>query len=251
MDPYSILGVGRQATPKDIQRAYRRLALKFHPDRNPSAEARVKFQELQDAYDLLSDPVRRRRYDAFGADVRPVAPAYTYTSPAPPPASPADDGEKEMISRSSGFVRMFSLGFMMVCFVVAIDFLLPSEITYDEVVEAERYGATMMLYTASGNSFGIEPIRFGYFQREPTLTVTRSRILHVLVSIHTVPSNYSVGTPGSFYGTFIFVPVLWLLLAITGAALWKKPRPRFYLMVIQVFFLLVGLALLLTSRWNS
>ncbi|WP_342643993.1 J domain-containing protein [Rhodoligotrophos ferricapiens] len=63
-DPYTILGVGRDATEKDIQKAYRALAKKHHPDLNPGdAEAEKKFKEISSAYNLLSDPEKRARYD--------------------------------------------------------------------------------------------------------------------------------------------------------------------------------------------
>jgi DnaJ-class molecular chaperone len=63
-DPYELLGVKRDASQKDIQKAYRRLAKKLHPDLNPgSAEAEKQFKEVAAAYDLLSDPEQRARFD--------------------------------------------------------------------------------------------------------------------------------------------------------------------------------------------
>ncbi|WP_137390903.1 DnaJ C-terminal domain-containing protein [Rhodoligotrophos defluvii] len=63
-DPYKILGVARDASDKDIQKAYRALAKKHHPDLNPGdAEAEKRFKEISVAYDLLSDPEKRARYD--------------------------------------------------------------------------------------------------------------------------------------------------------------------------------------------
>lgn len=66
-DYYKILGLNRSATDKDIKQAYRKLARKHHPDVNPgdkSAEAR--FKEINSAYDVLSDPEKRRKYDKYG-----------------------------------------------------------------------------------------------------------------------------------------------------------------------------------------
>lgn len=66
-DYYEILGVDKAADPDDIKRAYRRLAMKHHPDRNPGdADAEAAFKEASEAYEVLSDPQKRQRYDQFG-----------------------------------------------------------------------------------------------------------------------------------------------------------------------------------------
>lgn len=66
-DYYEVLGVTRGASEEDLKKAYRRLAIQFHPDRNPGdKEAEEKFKELNEAYQVLSDPERRAQYDRFG-----------------------------------------------------------------------------------------------------------------------------------------------------------------------------------------
>ncbi len=66
-DYYEVLGVSRDATEDDVKRAYRRLALKYHPDKNPgSKEAEEKFKEATEAYEVLKDPQKKSTYDQFG-----------------------------------------------------------------------------------------------------------------------------------------------------------------------------------------
>ena len=66
-DYYKILGVDRKASETEIKRAYRKLALQHHPDRNPgNKQAEEKFKEINEAYQVLSDPDKRRRYDQLG-----------------------------------------------------------------------------------------------------------------------------------------------------------------------------------------
>ena len=68
-DYYEVLGVTRTVDGEEIKRAYRRLAMKYHPDRNQGegkAESEIRFKECSEAYEILSDPAKRKRYDTHG-----------------------------------------------------------------------------------------------------------------------------------------------------------------------------------------
>src|SRR5271166_2201798 len=92
-DPYEVLGVARTSTPEEIRKAYRQLAKRLHPDLNPGDKhAEERFKEVSAANELLSDPDKRRRYDAdeidaSGAEKAPPHERYyrEYASGAGPP----------------------------------------------------------------------------------------------------------------------------------------------------------------------
>src|SRR5579871_2321903 len=74
-DYYAVLGVPKGAAEKDIKSAYRKLARKWHPDQNPEnpKEAEEKFKEISEAYEVLGDPDKRRKYDVLGSDWKQAA----------------------------------------------------------------------------------------------------------------------------------------------------------------------------------
>ena len=78
-DYYEVLGVDRNASSEEIKKAYKKMAIKYHPDKNPgNKEAEEKFKEVAEAYSILSDPDKKARYDQFGhAGVEGAGPEFS------------------------------------------------------------------------------------------------------------------------------------------------------------------------------
>lgn len=103
-DYYAILGVPRNASQEEIKKAYRRLARQYHPDANPgNKEAEEKFKEIQEAYEVLSNPETRAKYDQLGSNWR----AYQQASENFYTNSQAWGGDVSGFDRFSDFFRMF------------------------------------------------------------------------------------------------------------------------------------------------
>ena len=109
-DFYEILGVPRDADTETIQRAYRRLARKYHPDINPDPSAEERFKEISEAYDVLSDPETRARYDRFGPDFRKVPPGAERAARQRRPPHEAFDFEDLFSDLVGGFSGVEGLG---------------------------------------------------------------------------------------------------------------------------------------------
>ncbi|XP_073329098.1 dnaJ homolog subfamily B member 2 isoform X2 [Pagrus major] len=114
VDYYNVLGVSKTATEDDIKKAYRKLALKWHPDKNPDNkdEAEKKFKEVAEAYEVLSDKSKRDEYDRYGKDrTRPPGsstssfssdfPGFTFTFRSP------DEVFKEFFARQDPVSSLF------------------------------------------------------------------------------------------------------------------------------------------------
>jgi curved DNA-binding protein len=100
-DYYQVLGVDRPASQQDIQRAYRKLARRFHPDINKDPGAEERFKQINEAYEVLSDEEKRARYDRFGEHWRQVPEDYDGPMPGTGPFTGA--GGRRVHVNTSGF----------------------------------------------------------------------------------------------------------------------------------------------------
>ncbi|KAJ7538850.1 hypothetical protein O6H91_11G065500 [Diphasiastrum complanatum] len=124
VDYYNVLKVGKSATDDDLKKAYRKLAMKWHPDKNPNnkKEAEAKFKQISEAYEVLSDPQKRAIYDQYGEEglkgqVPPPGPGASFSNGGGPTVfrfNPrnAEDIFAEFFGGSSPFAGMAGMGGM-------------------------------------------------------------------------------------------------------------------------------------------
>ncbi len=114
-DYYAILGVPKTAAEKDIKSAYRKLARKWHPDANPDnpKAAEEKFKDIQEAYEVLSDPEKRQKYNVLGSDWQRAAtdPSQQRARQPGPNAGPNVGGFNANFGNGSGFSDFFDMFF--------------------------------------------------------------------------------------------------------------------------------------------
>ncbi|KAK4402917.1 DnaJsubfamily B member 6 [Sesamum angolense] len=110
VDYYNILKVSRNATEEDLKKSYKRLAMKWHPDKNANntKEAEAKFKQISEAYDVLSDPQKRQIYDLYGEEGLKSG---LFT---PPSSKERGISEGEGLSLARGMPRIFFTSFLVI-----------------------------------------------------------------------------------------------------------------------------------------
>jgi len=148
-DYYKILGVPRSATAADIKRAYRKLAVQYHPDKNPDPSAEAMFKEINEAYDVLSDQYKKNNYDW-----RQQAPS-SQTTHQPQPQPHRDRAYRQQRQRPAGYkserqrlremMQHYLPYSIWICRIAlalttlfAIDFILPYRTKSEQVVNGYR-----------------------------------------------------------------------------------------------------------------
>ena len=140
-DYYEVLGVSKNASDAEIKKAYRRAALKYHPDRNPGdSAAAASFREAAEAYEVLSDPEERQKYDLYGPDFDK---RQNESGPPPPPhQEPSDIMEEVFIDLGWRLVNEHGRYIPVEIFEVTFYEELQSGIKLPFIYERTRHPAT-------------------------------------------------------------------------------------------------------------
>lgn len=257
-DYYALLRVSRTASDGEIKQAFRRLAILFHPDKNPNPDAPVAFHEINEAYEVLGDAIQRALYDQLLAKEEggQLEPTFRHRDPAyqrrkqygykPMPREPSE-GELVM-AKLMPYTHWVNGAALFISFFLWLDFVLPRKQTDEVVVNWHRTFHDHELITDKGNSFYLLYPENLKFLHEPELKIYTSQMFSFLDRIETKSGSHTLRNLPSVYRNFMFGPILLLILGLIGGMV-PKGDTKFNFAIATVIFLLLNLAFIVRSVW--
>lgn len=243
-DYYSILGVSMSATADTIKRAYRKLALQYHPDKNSNPAVEQYFKEINEAYDVVGDPQKRFEYDQRLANPLMTANAYapsetTHRDPAYRYKTATNfvrkpNAQFELMKNSLSFMNKLAWSGCIVLILIAFDIFLPP-ILQETTIKKFRstYFRTYSqdhIVIESGESFRINTEARSLLNQGDAIILVRSPLFKKLKRLQNKPITVTVTNLATLYGNFKFVPLLLLITSILGVVI-KKVKWNFCLML--------------------
>ncbi|GCC53474.1 hypothetical protein SanaruYs_37190 [Chryseotalea sanaruensis] len=228
---YAILGVSPSAHAADIKRAYRKLALQYHPDKNPHPEAERFFKEVNEAYETLGDPQLRYAYDQ--RLINPV-----YQSPQPPPqqthrdpkyrpraprqhANRKDD-TYELMKEYLPRIVLITKTLMVISALLFIDYVLPRQQVTEQFesrqlrTTSRRYGGNThaIIYTQQGSSFRLEADDIDIIAGMDTIVLGKSWLMREITEVRSKQQHVKIFS--SIYRGFVFAPLALIIFTLAA-----------------------------------
>jgi hypothetical protein len=261
MDYYQTLGVKYSASYEEIKRAYRRLAVLYHPDKNRDPAAESIFKNINEAYDVLSDPAKKHIYD-----LRMHAP-YADVVDEPPRRhrDPAYRSARPKVHRKSDRERMrelmreympWAIRITQFCFVfsllIVVDYMLPMRVNALEIVETNvrrtytrNYATTWWVIRTNGGHVIDVPYEFSdHFATNKPIDIFSTMLFDVPRRVQS--DTLAVRLNKSIYGNFLFAPIALLFFSALGLVFRNNVEWGFNLAVTSFLILIFTGVLLLT-----
>lgn len=259
-DYYQILGVSRQADVDEIKKAFRKLAIAYHPDRNPSKEAESFIKEVIEAYQVLEDPASRSLYDELLSNNFPLEASLQRRPHRDPryrkrPPDPNYKSEKQQMLDMMRSYMPYSLFVSWCTLVVSLflvcDFLL-EPVRQTETITGfvlKRYkNESERLATDQGHEFKIRRDDARKLRSGESITVSYSPLLKIPISFRDGRNRYDIPIPATLYGNFIFAPLFLIAASIAGVAYRKGVMFRFNLGIVNFLLLILNILFLFVHR---
>ena len=253
MEYYQILGISKNSTPAEIRRAYRKLAVIYHPDKNPDPKAESFFKEINRAYEVLSDPDKRRAYDLrFSTsvdipDAPPTPPRHRDPKYRPGPRAHRKserDELRELMAKYLPFFQWISIGCFALCSCLLVDYLWPAAVSNEQIESTSlrrtytRNSSTTwwVIHTSEGRTVDL-PFAVGeIFLPGEMVVISSSRFLGIPRRVQC--QSAVVPIKNSIYGNFVFAPATLLLISFFGVVFRKNLEYGFNFGVISFVVLI-------------
>ncbi|HTF21527.1 MAG TPA: J domain-containing protein [Chryseolinea sp.] len=263
MTYYDILGVTRSATESEIKRAYRKLAVVYHPDKNPDPAAEQFFKLINEAYEVLGDPPKRSRYDLELMEpmaifqTAPSSPGHRDPAYRPRRTRPRRKSESERLRDLMRQYLPYTARISMLCFglcvLMAIDYLWPRQQVSDNIEyvtqrrDYRRSGSITwwVIHTTSGHVIDIPYERSTHFMPGENVVLHQSQFFHIPVQIDV--RRLSVPLGSNIYGNFIFAPMALLMISGLGVLARRDVDYGFNLGVATFVIFIFFIAIILIS----
>lgn len=260
---YFILSLNIYASDAEIKRAYRKLAIQFHPDKNKSPEAEEIFKEVNEAYEVLGDPERKVMYDQMlrGEEVveqQPEPPRHRDPRYRPRPQDqprqrrPTHRDEiLAMMATNLRYALMISRLTLVFSIVLITDYSLPPVKTRTEVITENptNRGSTFRLELRDGKTVSVSREAARNLRRADQIAIYRSAWFSVPLALEDEQTHYKTSVQLSIYGNFIFWPILLLLTSLAGTFYWKGVEFRFNVAIVNFILLLLTLVFLQVHKF--
>lgn len=255
---YFILGLNSYASESEIKRAYRKLALQFHPDKNPSSEAETIFKEINEAYEVLGDSQSKFSYDQLLRGVSPAAPTESRPhrdpryKPRPPGSFSRKTKRQELLEVMSDYLKyalIASRVALLFSVFIVFDFSLPRtkqerEVLYTSYRKEYKSGRSIQLNLKDDVVISLSNKDAVKFVQGSKIVVYRSSLFDVPVKVQNETTGFMAKVPVSIYGNFIFCPLVMIITSLFGSFYWKGVEFRFNLGVVNFFLTLLSLLFL-------
>lgn len=265
-DYYQIMGVDRKATAKEIKRVFRQLAIRYHPDKNPSAEAEATFKDINEAYEVLSDTAARAEYD-----LRLTNPE-SFTSLTSTAAyreavyrqarQPRRAGPSDRTVFMYSILRYSQLLFYFGCIwsgLLIVDYFMPSKVVEEVVVtdpeDIQRLvlGAVNpsdgdLLVTDQGHHFPLMIHELKYFPHQSTVKIHQSNLLAALIKVENHDGSFEVNNLATIYRNLSFAPLLLLACCTVGLIFRKGVEFHVNLGIVVFLLMVLNIVFLFSSR---